>query len=142
SPSVADRGIFAPSNPEGVIAGLFGALGVLALAIAALGIYGVISYSVSRRTREFGIRLALGATPRGILRAVLDDAVHLVLVGLLPGVLLASWSTRVLEASIVSLMPNDIPTWAAVPIGVLVIGVFAAYIPARRHARAHSDSAL
>jgi len=142
SPSVADRGIFAPSNPEGVIAGLFGALGVLSLAIAALGIYGVISYSVSRRTREFGIRLALGATPRGILRAVLDDAVHLVLVGLLPGVLLASWSTRVLEASIVSLMPNDIPTWAAVPIGVLVIGVFAAYIPARRAARVDPNVAL
>ncbi|HEX5215277.1 MAG TPA: ABC transporter permease [Vicinamibacterales bacterium] len=142
NPSVAARSIFVPADPRGLAAQLVGGLGLLSLAIAALGVYGVISYSVSRRTREFGIRLALGATPRGILRAVLDDAVHLLLIGLLPGVLLASWSTRVLEASIVSLMPNDIPTWAAVPIIVMAIGVFAAYIPARRAARVDPNVAL
>ena len=122
SPSAANQGIFVPSNPEGLVASLFGALGVLSLAIAALGIYGVI------RTPSVGARASSASASRSARRRVafsarFDDAVHLVLVGLLPGVLLAAWSTRVLEAAIVNLMPNDIPTWAAVPIGVLIIGV-------------------
>jgi ABC-type antimicrobial peptide transport system permease subunit len=86
--------------------------------------------------------LALGATPSRIVRAVIDDAVHLVLVGLLPGVLLASWATRTFEARIVNLMPNDIPTWVIVPLLILAIGVFAAWIPARRAARVDPNVAL
>ena len=140
--SIADRSIFAEANIGTAFSGLVGTLGFLALAIAGLGVYGVISYSVSRRTREFGIRLALGATPSRIVRSVVDDAVHLVLVGLLPGVLLASWATRILEWKIVSLMPNDIPTWALVPILILAIGVFAAWIPARRASRVDPNVAL
>jgi ABC-type antimicrobial peptide transport system permease subunit len=140
--TIADRSIFATSNVETSFRWLVGSLGLVSLLIAALGVYGVISYSVSRRTREFGIRLALGATPRGIVRAVIDDAVHLVLVGLLPGVLLASWATRVFESRIVSLMPNDIPTWFAVPVVILVIGMFAAWIPARRASRVDPNVAL
>jgi ABC-type antimicrobial peptide transport system permease subunit len=140
--SVADQSIFAESNAAGAFSGLVGTLGLIALAIAALGVYGVISYSVSRRTREFGIRLALGATPSRILRAVVDDAVHLVLVGLLPGVLLASWATRTLESQIIRLMPNDISTWVVVPILILVIGVVAAWIPARRASRVDPNVAL
>ncbi len=138
----ANRSIFAAANAAAVLGSLVGTLGLLSLVIAALGVYGVISYSVSRRTREFGIRLALGATPSRIVRSVVDDAVHLVLVGLLPGVLLASWATRVLEASVVRLMPNDIPTWVMVPILILVIGVFAGWIPARRAARVDPNVAL
>ncbi|HUR19376.1 MAG TPA: ABC transporter permease [Vicinamibacterales bacterium] len=140
--SVADRSIFSSANMATAFSGLAGTLGLVSLIIAALGIYGVISYSVSRRTREFGIRLALGATPSLIVRSVVDDAVHLVLVGLLPGVLLASWATRVLEASIVRLMPNDIPTWVIVPTVILAIGVFAGWIPARRAARVDPNVAL
>ena len=140
--SIADRSIFAESNFASAFSGLVGTLGFVALAIAGLGVYGVISYSVSRRTREFGIRLALGATPTRIVRSVVDDAVHLVLVGLLPGVLLASWSTRMLEWQIVGLMPNDIPTWAVVPTLILAIGIFAAWIPARRASRVDPNVAL
>jgi len=140
--SVADRSIFGNMHVASAFSVLTGTLGLVALLIAALGIYGVISYSVSRRTREFGIRLALGATPSQIVRSVIDDAVHLVLVGLLPGVLLASWATRVLEANILSLMPNDIPTWAVVPILILVVGVFAGWIPARRASRVDPNVAL
>jgi predicted permease len=140
--TIADHSIFNITNAATAFSGLVGSLGFIALAIAALGVYGVISYSVSRRTREFGIRLALGATPKQILKAVLDDAVHLVLVGLLPGVLLASWATRTLESQIIMLMPNEISTWAAVPILILVIGVFAAWIPARRASRVNPIVAL
>jgi putative ABC transport system permease protein len=140
--TVADRSIFNATNSGRAFMSLVGSLGLVSLAIAALGVYGVISYTVSRRTREFGIRLALGATPRQILRAVIDDAVHLVLVGLLPGVLLASWSTRALEAQILGLMPNEISTWAIVPILILVIGIFAAWIPARRASRVNPIVAL
>jgi putative ABC transport system permease protein len=140
--SVADRSLFILANVGDAFSGLAGTLGLVSLIIASLGVYGVISYSVSRRTREFGIRLALGATPSQIVRSVVDDAVHLVLVGLLPGVLLASWATRVLEASIVRLMPNDIPTWVVVPILILAIGVFAGWIPARRAARVDPNVAL
>jgi putative ABC transport system permease protein len=140
--SIADQSMFAAAHVDTVLNGIVGSLGFLALAIAALGVYGVISYSVSRRTREFGIRLALGATPSRIVRSVVDDAIHLVLVGLLPGVLLASWSTRLLEARIVNLMPNDIPTWAVVPTLILAIGVFAAWIPARRASRVDPNVAL
>lgn len=140
--TIADRSIFNTTNSNTAFYGLLGSLGLVALLIAALGVYGVISYSVSRRTREFGIRLALGATPKRIVRAVLDDAVHLVLIGLLPGVLLASWATRMVESGIVNLIPNDIPTWVAVPILVLMIGVFAAWIPARRASRVNPIVAL
>ncbi len=140
--TVADRSIFSATNAAIALSGLVGVLGLVSLAIAALGVYGVMSYSVSRRTKEFGIRLALGATPSRIVRAVVDDAVHLVLVGLLPGVLLASWATRAFEARIVNLMPNDIPTWFAVPTLILMIGIFAAWIPARRASRVDPNVAL
>jgi putative ABC transport system permease protein len=129
-------------TPKRALSTLVGSLGLVSLLIAALGVYGVISYSVSRRLREFGIRLALGATPRQIVKSVVDDGVHLILVGLVPGVLIASWATRLLEWRVVRLMPNDIPTWAAVPIFIMVIGLVAAYIPARRASRVNPNAAL
>ncbi len=133
---------YARATPQRALTMLVGALGLVALLIATIGVYGVIAYSVSRRFREFGIRLALGATPRHIVRAVVDDGVRLVLIGLLPGVLLASWATRVLEFQLVRLMPNDIPTWAAVPTLILAVGVLAAYLPARRASRVNPNTAL
>jgi hypothetical protein len=87
------------------------ALGVLALGIATFGIYGVVGYFVSRRTREFGLRLALGATPRQILRLVVDYAIHIILIGLLPAVLLASLGTRLFEHRLSGIMPNGITMW-------------------------------
>jgi hypothetical protein len=110
-------------------------LGLLALGIATLGIYGVVAYFVSRRMREFGLRLALGATPRQILKLVVDYAVHIILIGLLPGVLLASLGTRLLEGQLAGLMPNGITMWVAAPIVVLASGVLAGLVPARRAAR-------
>ncbi|HET9271440.1 MAG TPA: FtsX-like permease family protein, partial [Vicinamibacterales bacterium] len=90
-------------------------LGGLSLGIAVLGVYGVVAYFVSRRTREFGLRLALGATRRQVLKLVVDHAVHIVLVGLVPAVLLASLGARYLGNTARWFLPNDIPTWFQVP---------------------------
>jgi putative ABC transport system permease protein len=137
-----DDSLLAWVRPERAEAALMGSLGVLALVIASLGVYGVVSFLVSSRTREFGIRLALGATPRRVVGMVLDHALHLMLVGLLPGVLIASLGSRILENRIRDLMPNDIPTWIVVPLLVLVVGLVAGYIPARRASRIDPTVAL
>ncbi len=117
-------------------------LGGLALAIAILGVYGVVAYFVSRRTREFGLRLALGATRGQVLKLVFDHAIHIVLVGLVPAVLLASLGTRYLANTVGRFLPGDIAPWVFVPILMLVAGVIAAYIPARRAARVDPNVAL
>ncbi|MGH9411749.1 MAG: ABC transporter permease, partial [Vicinamibacterales bacterium] len=113
-----------------------------ALAIALIGIYGMLTYFVSRRTKEFGIRMALGATRRQIARLVFDHTVHVMLVGLLFGVLVATLSSRVLEHTLVQLMPNEIHTWAIVPLLVLVTGTIAGCIPALRASRVDPNVAL
>jgi putative ABC transport system permease protein len=76
-------------------------LGLLAMTIAMLGVYGVIDYFVATRSREFGIRLALGATPRKLIKMVLDQAIHVILVGLLCGVLITTLGSRLIENSII-----------------------------------------
>jgi predicted permease len=117
-------------------------LGVSALAIAMLGIYGVVSYFVSTRTREIGIRIALGATRLRVVRMVLDYAIHIMLVGLLPGVFVASVGSRVIESRVARLMPNEISTWVIVPLLVLAAGVLAGLAPATRAARVDPNVAL
>ena len=122
---------------------LMGSLGAVALLIAVVGIYGVVSYVVSTRTREFGIRLALGATPVRVLFQVLDQALTMLLVGLLPGVLLAALGTNVAVFRLLKgAMPNPLLTWIVVPPMVLAIGLFAGFIPARRAARTDPNVAL
>ena len=86
--------------------------------------------------------LALGATPGRVCRMVLDYAVHVMLVGLLPGVFVAAVGSRLLEASIVRLMPNEITTWIVVPIGILMLGIVAALLPAWRASRIDPQTAL
>jgi predicted permease len=114
---------------------LAGALAALALGIAALGVYAVMAFLTNARSREFGIRLALGATPRQVAKLVVDDAVRIVLIGLLPGVLLASWGSRYLDSRAFGIMPNSITNWVVVPVVVLAAGIVAAYLPARRASR-------
>ena len=121
---------------------LFTTLGALALAIALLGIYGVVTYFVSQRTREFGVRMALGATPRNVLKMVLDYTIHVMLVGLLPAVFIASVGTRLLEHNLMNLMPNSIAAWVQTPIAMLLTGVLAGLVPARRAARVDPNVAL
>jgi putative ABC transport system permease protein len=118
------------------------ALGLVAVGLTMLGVFGVVSFFVSLRTREFGVRLALGATRGRILKMVIDHAIHVMLVGLLPGVFVAAIASRVLESRIVRLMPNDITTWVVVPIAILCFGIVAALVPAWRASRIDPQAAL
>jgi len=117
-------------------------LGGLALAIAMLGVYGVIAYFVGCRTREFGVRLALGATRGQVLKLVVDRAIHIVLVGLVPAVLLASLGYRYLTNVFRNFLPGDLSPWIQVPVLMLAAGVLAALVPAVRAARVDPVVAL
>lgn len=141
--STVDELILSWVRPLRAAAALMGSLVVLSLTIAALGIYGVMSYLVSIRTREFGIRLALGAAPRRLVLMAVSEARLLILIGLLPGVWLVSVGSAFGQNRLLQgFMPTDISTWFAVPALILAIGLAAAYIPARRAARVDPNSAL
>ena len=109
---------------------LVGLLGALAILLAAIGTYGVIAYSVSQRTPEFGLRMALGAQRTDVLRLVLKQATTLVLTGTAIGVSLALIMGRVLTSLIYDVSPTDPLTFTVVGLGVIIIAIFACYIPA------------
>jgi hypothetical protein len=135
-----DETLLAWVRPARANTTLMMSLGVLALVIAGLGIYGVVSYLVTARTREFGVRMALGATPGRVVTLVLDHALHLMLWGLLPGVMLMTWGVQIIGAGAArEVTPLDFVT---VPVVVLVVGLFAGYVPARRAARIDPTVAL
>ena len=114
----------------------------VALTLAAIGIYGVFSYAVSRRAREIGIRIALGARRVDVLRMVLGHAVVLSGLGTLAGVAAAFGATRVLETLLFRTSPTDIGTFAAVPVFLVAVAIVAAYVPARRATRVDPAMAL
>jgi predicted permease len=118
--------------PERVVAMLSGAFGALGSMLAAIGLYGLLAYTVARRTNEIGIRMALGASRGSVARMVLRDALGMVSAGLAIGVPIAFWA-RSLAASLI----EDLPVKSAVPlvfgaVGVIAVGLLASYIPARR----------
>ena len=104
----------------------------LAVVLAAVGVYGVISYSVSRRAHEIGIRMALGAQPNSILRMVLGQGLGLALAGVTLGIGGALTLTRYLESLLFGVASTDILTFSAVPALLLIVAFLASYIPARR----------
>jgi len=114
---------------------LLSAFATLALLLAALGIYGVISYSVSQRTRELGIRIALGATQDRVMRLVLGHGLMLTVVGVSVGLLGAYWLTRVVAALLYGVEATDVVTFAGVALVLLGVASLASYLPARRAAR-------
>jgi ABC-type antimicrobial peptide transport system permease subunit len=104
----------------------------LALLLASVGLYGIMSYMVSGRTREIGIRMALGAQRSGVLWMILQEAAKLVAVGVVIGIPAALMGSRLLTTMLFGLRPTD-PTSMVMVIGVLlVIALFAGYIPSRR----------
>ncbi|CAA9301835.1 MAG: Acidobacterial duplicated orphan permease (function unknown), partial [uncultured Gemmatimonadaceae bacterium] len=115
--------------------GLLGAFAGVALALAVAGIYGVISYSVAQRTREFGIRLALGSEVGRMQRLVVWHGARLALLGLAVGVPAAFLATRVLERVLYGVTASDPLTFAAAALLLTAVSVLASYLPARRVAR-------
>ena len=122
-----------------VLVGMFASLAIL---LAAIGTYGVISYSVSRRTAEFGLRMALGAQRGDVLRMVIVQAAKLAVAGTVLGVCASFAFARVLKSLIFNVSPTDPPTFASVGILVIVVALVACYIPALRATGADPADAL
>lgn len=115
-----------------LIADLSGLFGILALVLACVGLYGVVSYGVAQRTNEIGIRLALGAERRDILRLVLRQGMVLALAGLALGVMGAAILTRLIKAFLYGVKPMDLATFAGGSLVLLAVELVASYLPARR----------
>jgi len=111
---------------------LFAVLASLALVLAVTGVYGVISYSVARRTHEVGIRMALGAGRRQILSLFVSQGMRLILIGLVTGLAGSLILTRLMSSLLFGVSTTDKTTFAVVAFGLLVVGLLACYIPARR----------
>jgi predicted permease len=128
--------------PQKIAASLLGTLGSVALLLAAIGLYGVMAYSVAQRTNEIGIRVALGAKPLDVLRMILRESMVLALPGLVVGSLLAIALARVVSASLVDVSPRDPAVYAAAAVFTVLIALFAAVGPARRAAKVDPMVAL
>ena len=113
---------------------VIGAFAVVALALAAVGVYGLLSFSVAARTREFGVRTALGAAPREITRLVIGDGVKVALLGLSIGIPAAIGVGRLLQSLLFEVAPTDALTFAAIVALLALVALTACYAPARRAA--------
>lgn len=121
---------------------LLSLIGGLALALAAAGVYGVMAYAASQRTREVGIRVALGAQDRHIRRLFLRDASRLALLGIAIGTALALVATRAIATVLVGVAPTDVITFAVVILLLILVALLAGYLPAWRAARIDPAHAL
>jgi predicted permease len=121
--------------PDRVVALLSGFFALLALLLASVGLYGLTSYAVTRRTREVGIRAALGARPAILLWGVLRDTLTLVLAGIALGIPCALAASRLIARMVFGISPSDLPTVVLVSVVLLGVAAFAAYVPARRASR-------
>jgi putative ABC transport system permease protein len=107
----------------------------VALAIATVGIYGVVSYSVARRTKEFGLRMVLGARGGDVLGLVMKQGAGMVAIGIVAGLVTAFGLTRLMASLLFGVTATDLPTFAAVTIVLFGVALAACYIPARRATR-------
>jgi ABC-type antimicrobial peptide transport system permease subunit len=127
---------------ERLMASLSGFFGVLALLIASIGLYGVMSYMVTRRQVEIGIRMALGADPAAVVRMVLAESGVLLGVGVATGILLAVFASRWASSLLYGLEPWDPASFGLAVAALALVSLLAAWIPARRASRLTPTIAL
>jgi predicted permease len=128
-----------PLKMGAVLIGLFGVLGT---ALAAVGLYGVIAYSVSRRTREIGLRLAVGADGRDVVKMVLRQGMSTVAIGVALGLAGAAVASQVLETLLIGISPLDPVSFSTTSVFLLSVALWANYVPARRATRVDPVVAL
>jgi ABC-type antimicrobial peptide transport system permease subunit len=128
-----------PARLGGSVLGLFGLLG---LALAAVGIYGVMAYSVSQRRRELGIRVALGADRRSVLGLVLNEGLRLALIGTAIGLAAALAAARLVRGLLYDVSAVDPIAFTLVPLTLVAVAALAVYLPARRAAMVDPIKAL
>lgn len=121
---------------------MFAAFGGLALALAGIGLYSLIAYDVAQRTRELGVRIALGSSVARVLRLIVGGGLRLVGIGVIAGAALAFWASRWMESLMFRQSPRDPFVFAAVAALLLGVSVLACVLPARRAARVDPNVAL
>jgi predicted permease len=127
---------------ERLLAHLSGFLGGLAMLLACIGLYGVMAYGVTRRTSEIGVRMALGAVPGDVIGMVLRETILLAVSGIVIGIPIALWLTKLTKSFLFGLEPNDPMVLAAAVVSLLVVCALAGWLPARRAARIDPTVAL
>jgi ABC-type antimicrobial peptide transport system permease subunit len=121
---------------------LVGVFAALALVLASIGIYGVISYSVQQRTREIGIRAALGASPSRVLRMVVGDGAKLAIIGIAIGTVGALVLTQFIRAFLFGVSPWDPLTFTGIALVLATVAIIASCVPARRAMKVDPNTAL
>lgn len=124
-----------PLYASRAMAALSSTFGILALALTVIGLYGVVTYGVSQRLREFAVRMALGARPGDILRGVVQHGLKLVAAGILLGIGAALAIARLLDSFLVGVSAFDPLTFAGWCVVMIVVALIASYLPARRATR-------
>jgi predicted permease len=127
---------------ERLIATLSGFFGLLAALLVAIGLYGIIAYSVTRRTREIGIRMAVGADTKNVRWMVMKETLSLAALGLLPGLLASLIATRLIASQLFGVSPSDWLTLSAATVFLVAVAALAGYLPARRASRIDALAAL
>ena len=128
--------------PSRLNAVLFGTFAILALSIAIVGLAGVLAFAVSERTREFGVRMALGAEPRAILKGVVGEGMTLAAIGLAGGAVMAIALARLVEGILFGVSPTDVPTFVASAVVLVLAAGAASWVPARRATMVEPSTAL
>jgi predicted permease len=128
--------------PQRVAAAVTAVMGLLGLLLATAGLYGVIAYSVSQRTREIGVRMALGADRANVMRLVLRDGVRIIAIGLAIGLALSAAAARAMTPFLFGVSATDALVFAIVPVALGAVALLASYVPARRAASTDPLTAL
>ncbi len=137
-----DGEVAATLFPMKAAARIVSVIGIVAMILAAVGLYGVLAYAVVRRTREFGIRFALGAQPADVVRMVMRRGLALAIAGLAAGGVLAAIAAQLLASTLYGVSPADPVSWIGAALVLLLVAVLANLVPARRAARVEPSRAL